>query len=823
MKEKELRLAVVCYGGVSLAIYEHGITKEMLKLARASKAYQRAADEKTKQEAGHTFRAAAGDEPDSSTEEVYFDLLKAIGRTLDLRIVVDVIAGSSAGGINGITLARALAHDLSLEPLTDMWLEKADIQRLLAPEAKARMWSKWYVRPFMDPLMWRLEREGLTPPEADAEMQAALSTFFRSRWFRPPLDGKGFTALLLDGLQAMGNARPGRASLLPPGHELDLIVTVTDFYGSARTIFIHDPPMVQEREHRHSLRFAFEHPHGAPMISDFGPDHLPSLAFAARATASFPGAFPPAQIQEIDAVLAERRQPWMGRARFLGMNFRHYADLGIAPESAVLVDGSVLNNKPLSEAIAAARTHRAFREVDRRLVYIDPHPNKELPKTLQGPGFFTTLRGALSDLPRYEPIYDELLVVGRHNREVQQRRAVVDATRTHVRALVDRISEGRLTQPVSPEALRRWRLNGPNLVASTGLVFNGWIRLVIGESVEFVARLLAKVCLYPDISPQTRWIEEVVTAAARKLGVYMTSYEYPTADREAALPPFGKFIANFGVKYKRRRLIFVIQAINKLYRQRYESEHCEIDASALDVLKRRLYRCLDSLRVYDDTQFLGADLVAKIHTLFGRPQVLAADGTLPDAETFATGNDAALSAIMARLSDECDLVGLNEDVDAVLASPSVFELGPDCQTELLMSYVGFLFWDIVLLPMTVGGGSDDSGALEEILIDRISPEDATTIRLPGKGSVLRGGSLGGFGGFFGRAMRENDYLWGRLHAVDRLIDLVVSTARHDVAGAGIDLRAFKKRGFESVLKGETARLPHSADLITRLQAFIESL
>ena len=28
MREKELRLALVCYGGVSLAVYMHGTTKE---------------------------------------------------------------------------------------------------------------------------------------------------------------------------------------------------------------------------------------------------------------------------------------------------------------------------------------------------------------------------------------------------------------------------------------------------------------------------------------------------------------------------------------------------------------------------------------------------------------------------------------------------------------------------------------------------------------------------------------------------------------------------------------------------------------------------
>ena len=33
LRERELRIALVCFGGASLAIYMHGITKEILKLA----------------------------------------------------------------------------------------------------------------------------------------------------------------------------------------------------------------------------------------------------------------------------------------------------------------------------------------------------------------------------------------------------------------------------------------------------------------------------------------------------------------------------------------------------------------------------------------------------------------------------------------------------------------------------------------------------------------------------------------------------------------------------------------------------------------------
>src|SRR5437016_5457031 len=44
LREKELRIALVCFGGVSLAIYMHGISKEILKLIRASSKLHAIAD-----------------------------------------------------------------------------------------------------------------------------------------------------------------------------------------------------------------------------------------------------------------------------------------------------------------------------------------------------------------------------------------------------------------------------------------------------------------------------------------------------------------------------------------------------------------------------------------------------------------------------------------------------------------------------------------------------------------------------------------------------------------------------------------------------------
>ncbi len=120
LREKELRIALVCFGGISLAVYMHGISKEILKLVRASRALHAIVDRSQRAQASffdHTDRA----DPEYDTEEVYFELLREIGRHYELRVVVDIVAGASAGGINGTMLARALgprpAHGRAARPV----------------------------------------------------------------------------------------------------------------------------------------------------------------------------------------------------------------------------------------------------------------------------------------------------------------------------------------------------------------------------------------------------------------------------------------------------------------------------------------------------------------------------------------------------------------------------------------------------------------------------------------------------------------------------------------------------------------------------------
>ncbi|MBV2133034.1 patatin-like protein [Pseudomonas sp. MAP12] len=813
MKEKELRLALVFFGGVSLAVYQHGINREILNLVRASKIYHggRSGEDAA---VGGSFHDHYPDEPERSTGDLYHEFLAALGKDIALRVVVDVIAGSSAGGINGITLSAALAHDRSLMPITRMWLEQADMLSLLAPEAKARMWSKWYFWPLLRPLLSRLGREGLLPGQADAEMAQRISVFLRSRWFKPPLDGRRLSALILDGLTAMSRAvMPGAESLLPKGERFDLVVTVTDFRGLERPIFIHDPPVAYEREHRRLLRFGLEHRKTGHLISDFDADSFPSLAFAGRASASYPGAFPPAQLRELDDLLAERHMPWPARSRFVVRNFRDYYERNEAAEEAVLVDGSVLDNKPIMACVEAIHTHGALREVDRRLVYIDPHPKgtRRLP-AVGVPGFFATLRGALSDLPRQDPVYNELAVISRYNVQARRLKASILHARPQIVRFIEKETAGKLKGGFTADDLRHWRLLSITLLSGTAIVYDAWMRALIFEALDFVVRIVATACQYTADSPQARRVQEVIEAWARRQGIIAESYVMPEQlYQNVDLPQFARMILDFGLVYKKRRLNFVLHEINELYPELPDA--CGVDSEDLDLLKIKLHKCVNELSVYDDDlDFLSRHALGACRELFMDEE----EGGGLSAEQLSDDPDAAaeISRLVERLAQECDLARTVDNVDAVLASPLVQNLPEEGRLAILTGYLGYFFWDIILRP-TATALSLEAGPIEEILVDRISPEDARSIVLDEGKPVLLGSSFAGFGGFLGRAVRENDYLWGRLHAVDRLFDILLSTVPANLR-EGLAVEALKKRAFERVLEEEGQRLALVPELIARL-------
>jgi patatin-related protein len=753
MREKELRLALICYGGISLAVYMHGITKEVWRLARASRAYH-------------------GGEPENGgSERTYRRLLEAIAAEAgtELRVLVDILTGASAGGINAIFLAEAIAAGRSLDPLTDLWLETADVDRLLDPEvSRVSRFAKGAAVPFA----WAFSRrrggtvDQTVEPGHREEIRAKLANFVRARWFAPPFSGPGFTALLLGAFDAMAAAPPG-PPLLPGYQPLDLFVTVTDFHGHPEALRLHSPAAAEEREHRVILSFRKQAGETCRLAD------IPDLVFAARATASFPGAFPPFRVGELDAVLAARGQAWPGRDGFLARALPRHAAAGDL-DGAVLIDGSVLANAPFRPAIAALKSRPARREVDRRFVYIDPKPGRHSVRlggdNDEPPGFFATLFGALSDIPREQPIRDNLEAIEGRSARIRRLQRIVEAMRPEVEAAIDRSFGATLflLRP-TPARLAGWRAKAQMLAAKgAGFAYAAYGQLKLSEVAEQIAETLS-----PEAAGRERHeaVRQAVWAEVRRLRL-------PDPDSfagGAAAPDLILFLRNFDLAFRVRRLRFLARHVARM-------------EAAPDAPREALKRAREA--VYD--------LLERYEGAEPAPDPLAA--------TDAPG-------AMARLAAALGLKANDDEADRRLTE-LMSEFPKPGRRLFILAYLGFPFYDIATLPLLQGEGLDE---FDPIKVDRISPEDAVAIRRGGADATLKGVQFNSFGAFFSRAYRENDYLWGRLHGADRLIDIVVSSLPDgETLPAGL-VERLKREAFRAILAEERPRLTAIPGLLETLE------
>jgi patatin-related protein len=781
VKEKELRIALVCYGGVSLAVYMHGVTKELWKLVKASQLHR-------------DHAVGVGD-----TEQVYLDLLRRLGEQVNLRVLIDVVAGSSAGGINGILLARGLAHDMPLDSLTDLWLDNADVTRLLAPDKQAGKWSKWFLYPFLYFGLRRLKQ--LAP---DQEVRNKLSLFIRSRWFEPPFSGSRLMEMLLDAAYAMGQGASPARSLMPAGLPLSLFVTVTDFYGYRQSIAAHDPPLLEEREHRHVFSFSFRRAADGRVESDFDDASVPGLAFAARATSAFPGAFPPAQLNQIDRLLERRGGRWPARAGFLARNFRIYRMAGLEPEGASFIDGSVLNNKPFAEALAAISGRPAFREVDRRILYIDPNPHPPPTRARrETPGWFRTIRGALSDIPRNEPVRDELAAIAESNRRVARLRGVLDAAKPRVRSLVEEVLEGPLPDAPTVHQVRQWREAAGSLAArAAGFAYEAYVRLKIDGVLDRLLRQLMTICALTRDGPQEVLLQTGLRRWAEARGVIPEWLETPGLTADGRLPRWVDFLRNFDCGFRMRRLRFVVRELNHLYEEAGRGIHADTKASDLDELKSTLYGALEDLRRAERTEDLPESLRESIRSSL-LPMLKP-----PDVPV--------LDDVLAQLAQGSRLEALSQEMDEIFAVMGLAYMGTAAREDLFLSYLGFGFWDVLAFSTSGWRELDEFHAMK---VDRIAPEDARLLRAAGAPVRPRGARLNMFGAFFSRPDREHDYLLGRLQAAERAIDMVIDCAGPDCLTPD-EITAFKLRAFRQVVTSERPRLGESCPAIATAEGWL---
>ncbi|MEP7221076.1 MAG: patatin-like protein [Novosphingobium sp.] len=766
MRQKELRIALVCYGGISLAVYMHGVTKELWKLAAASRAF-------------HGGEAAASD-----GAEVYGKLLAHIeaAHGVRLRVLPDIVAGASAGGINGVFLAQAIHSGQSLEPLTKLWLEGADVDVLIDPDA--RPWSR-IAKVWAMPLVWfALTRRGnavtaSVARETRAEVRGKLSRLIRSRWFEPPFGGLGFSRLIASALDAMATG-PTAQPLLPRGHPIDLFVTATDFMGHVEVVRLHSPPLVEESEHRVSLGFRSRVP------ADAGKDLADplELVFAARATASFPGAFPPLGLAEIDALAAERGSTWPGRAAFLARVLPEHSRRGEA-ELVALIDGSVLVNAPFAEAMSVLRDRPAQREVDRRFVYIDPKPDKigGVSRTdPRAPGFFSVIFGSLSSIPREQPVRDNLDTLAAQSREMERLRAMVVALQPEVEAAVEGLFGHTLfLDRPSKRRLAAWRAKAQQAAAArAGYAFHGYAQVKFIGIVDALAALIHQAAPGLGLAGPDP-IAQQLAAHLRAAGI-----EQMGASNGGASPATIAFFRTHDLAHRIRRL---------------------------RLLARRLTQDWDDLEgVSPEAREDARTAVYQALSVYFRREGLAVLGPQFGDVAGRVFTDPAL--VLDHIAHQRDLNGADAEVDELLAE-ALAKMPQPLRRKVLLTYLGFPFYDAVTLPLLRGEGLTE---FDPVKVDRISPDDCPSIRTGGAAACLRGVEFFNFGAFFSRAYRENDYLWGRLHGAERMIDLVASALPDGQVMAADELAKFKCEAFLAILDEEEPRLLADPGLVPGIRA-----
>jgi len=305
--EQEIRFALVMYGGVSLAIYINGVTQEFLHLVKAT----------TTDSNGDLLPTAHL----SGTESVYRKLASIVrpegegrdDKVLRTRFIVDIASGTSAGGINALFLGKAIAIGGTLDEISKLWLDKGDLKDLLNDSRgnDARSFEQ-------------------DPPKS-------------------LLSSQGMYSKLLDAFIAMDQNRGPVAPLQP---EIDVFVTATDIHGLELPIQLSDM-QVFEKRHKNvfQLRFASEED-----VNHFTADLNSFLAFTARATSSFPFAFEPMCLTNIDKTISQKPNATSlldstkGELKYF---FPEYlsstSDNGY--KQRAFGDGGYLNNKPFSYAI----------------------------------------------------------------------------------------------------------------------------------------------------------------------------------------------------------------------------------------------------------------------------------------------------------------------------------------------------------------------------------------------------------------------------------------------------------------------------------------
>ncbi len=558
---KEYRFAIVMYGGISLAVYINGVAQELLNLVRATSKGRTPANPAQASKPIRVYQKVA--ERLSRKEQPKWESSNEIC----VRFVVDIITGASAGGINGIFLAKALSNDQQLGNLRNLWIEQADLGLLLNDK-----------RSVLD-LKQKLQPQD--PPRA-------------------LLSGPRLYCELLEAFGKMG-ADPDTNAHYSDLRELDVFVTATDAWGQVLPLRLFDK-FVWERRYKSVFHFRYRDPdahdnqacaaqmrdHQARR-NDFVQVNNEFLAFAARCTSSFPFAFEPIKLNDLKKWLASTGVPneelWKEWIRLFFDNPnkpRFNAAQWVEPEERVYIDGGCLDNKPFGYVTRTLQERSRDVAVERKLIYVEPspdHPELEpVPRNEDGvvvPDAVQNAVRALTALPLDETIREDLEVLLERNRDIDRLHRLIQDVENeilspelhsdrpaHIRQAQQKWdSHSGIEQTAS--AAQQWADQGfrashverNDTEITTDLRYRGYSRLKIATVTDDLAQFICALADYRRGSHEY--------FAVRCLIKQWRDLNYNDTDSAGGRTP-AHFLMRFDFAYRIRRLQFVLRRVNRL-------------------------------------------------------------------------------------------------------------------------------------------------------------------------------------------------------------------------------------------------------------------
>ena len=750
-KSLETRFGLVMYGGVSLAIYINGVAREFFRAVRGAGVYK---------------------------------LVKAL---TDRDVVVDVISGTSAGGINGILLGYALCNGKDFASCSSLWRLDGDVRSLLRS------------------------------PHGGAD--AAESLFDSESYYQPRLEAS---------FREMPGYVEEEGEINSRFKELDLFITGTDVDGQISTqvddaghpIDVKDHRSLFLLKHRRGRKHPFEP--GSGVDGPSAPETTyEALAKLARITSCFPAAFTPVYVSGTEppghATADGKLQLWGGLGK-----------------DSCFLDGGVIDNKPFTYTIREIFGRAADRLVERKLFYVEPDPEHfKRPDVASRPNFVQAVIASVIGIPGYESIADDLRLLAQHNTKVQQYRrlrrhleerarksgAPALAPSPQDRELYDRVSLVALSERIVEGILkvdgRAELLSRKDRAAAATLIeafdklqeelrvqkcpdetpggevpvfvrnFNVYFRLrrlyhTVYKLVEVLGKIKRTTGNEGEVGRLTN-LWRLLNREIEMLDIVRDNMERlideaPISWKDRLAEPAAAGAAPSPANLDEARVVWyvVTEGLHRLIDLR--GEGAKLLRDAFEGMRAEVESLAGSQAKNPEARLEGFDretLTAFNKALRGKAKQIISDINEDKIRHWVTENRDELEGRSRSFRSILQLARkFEEDVIAALLPEGGAADAAEHRAAVRSAYNDFSSFDAQLFPIEYVAGLREKDVIETI---RISPLDAERgFSNKGLSDKVSGDALYHFAGFFKRSWRSNDILWGRLDSLCQLTETLLT-------------------------------------------------